>query len=395
MIVNLHISIKLFIEKLFGANLLAKLISLTIFTFAAMLLSNGARPYASQYAATSLGSMLYGSFYGGVSVSEYIPIRVMLIFIGVVLFLCVEMLVFPRSSKTVVQGQSLQFFEDTETFLSESSKLVGSLSSIQSNKNKEEENDDDMKVSLSEIHRMWMMQEGHKKYMPSISDDLSASRDAVVKTITLYKSELGPSLLEPSFGLNISLDTNGYRNLLTEQGIILSQIDLLIDTVKALIGYYSHLSEDHYYRSFWPSFLSISLNEISEQLNNCQAGLQSVFPLGLISPGACDLSEIIRAVAEFRNFEDDVLTIHNKVADRYTAYANSIQSSGGESALYIPGFRLTLSLAVSAILTIGKSLSKCGTHLATIVQSFPVDKIQKDMNRNLTALPIDNVSTTV
>ena len=71
-------------------NGIVKLLALSAFTFGATLLTNPARPYASRYAATSVGSILFGSFANNVEVHEYVPNRIMLIFIGVATFIFVE-----------------------------------------------------------------------------------------------------------------------------------------------------------------------------------------------------------------------------------------------------------------------------------------------------------------
>lgn len=48
-----------------------------------------------------------------------------------------------------------------------------------------------------------------------------------------------------------------------------------------------------------------------------------------------------------------------------------------DGMLYPPGFRLTLALSISALLSISRSLQKSGLHLETIIQSFPME--QSDM----------------
>ena len=104
---------------------IVKLFELSIFVFTATFLTNRERPYASRYASASVVSILYGNFDKAVDAADYAGMRVMLIFTGVVLFLFVELLVFPRSSRTVVQASSLQFFEDLEHFFYESGRVCG------------------------------------------------------------------------------------------------------------------------------------------------------------------------------------------------------------------------------------------------------------------------------
>lgn len=353
-------------------NGLAILSSITIFTFIAIFLTNRKRPYASQYAATSVGSILFGSFDFGLEVDEYVPIRVMLIFVGVVLVLAIELLVFPRSSRAIVQGRILQFFEDLENFMFDVSKVCGSLSSMHSSSSKTEEH----QAILARDDPLWMFREGQE--MITLAEDLMKSFDDAANTVSVAKIEFLFGLSEPSFGLNISLDVTGYEFLLMEQTVILTQADLLITTIKSLVGYYSHLPENHPVRSLhWPAMLSAGILQLAQHLNKCADELRRVFPNGLCQPGAIQVSEIIRAVAVFRTFEDVILAILSDVEDRHVTYLNSIHASAGD-VHYTPGFRLTLALAESAILTIGQSLSRCGQYLETIVQSFPVE--QADIN---------------
>lgn len=349
------------------SNVIAKLIALSIFTFGATLLTNYDRPYASRYAATSVGSILFGSFDNGISVNQYVPVRIMLIFTGVVTFLFVEMLLLPRSSRTIVQAQSLQFFEDLENFMFESSRVCGSIASIQCNSSNAEEQN----ILLAD-DPTWMLREGYEKV--SLTEDLSKSADVVKETTALAKRELIPGRAEPSVGLNGSLDAVGFENLLMEQNMIASQLDLLITTIKCLVGYFTFttLPEDHPVRSLhWPTLLSASLMRMAQQLSECADKLRSVFPNGLCRPGVCDISDVIGAIAHFRNFDDAILAILSDVSDGHAHYLGS----KGE-APYAPGLRLTLALAISAILTIGQSLTNCGKHLETIVQSFPIENVR-------------------
>lgn len=367
------------IGQLFDSDSVGTLVMITLFTFSATLLTNKDRPYASRYAATSIGSILYGSLDNGVSVKEYIPMRIMLIFVGCCTFLFVELVVFPRSSKTIVQAQSLQFFEDLENFLFDTSKVCGSITSI----NKKEKGEGD-EVHLPEDDPLWMLRGGYQKFTSSLVEvDLHTSRDVVSKTNALARREFRPALTEPSMGLNVSLDGPGYDNLLGEQSKILSQLDLIIITIRSLIGYYSSMKDDHPVRSLhWPSVLSSCLVEMALQLSKCGDSLRNIFPNGLLRPGACELPEVIRGIAMFRNFEDECLSVLGTVSDRHATYLKSINSSDG-AVRYTAGFRLTLALLVSAIMQVGQSLSLCGRHLESIVTSFPTtDTVQHTSGRH-------------
>ena len=348
---------------------MAILASLTLFTFVATFLINLDRPYASRYAATSACSIIYGSFDNGMTVDENVPMRVMLIYVGVVTFLFVEMLIFPQSSRTVVQAYSLQFFEDLEHFLFDASKVCDSISLIHgSSLGKEEDG------ALSESDSLLIFREGHKEI--ALTTNLTETVDAVKNTVAQAKSELLPGIAEPSLGLSVCLDVAGYDNLLAEQSRILSQLDLLVTSVKSMAGHYAHLPVDHAVRSLhWPALLLASIVKIAQRLSKCADELRCVFPNGLCRPGACEISQIIIAISTFRRFEDVILAILGDVEDRHATYMKLINSSG-EAVRYTPGFRLTLALAESAILSVGQNLNRCGLHLERIVQFFPIEDVK-------------------
>ena len=360
------------IGKLFDpSNSIVKLFALSCFTFVSTLLENHDRSYATRYAATSCGSILYGSFDNGVAVEDYVPIRIMLIFLGVVTVLFIDMVVFPRSSRTIVEGYSLQFFEDLEHCLFDSSKVCGAISSIHTSS---PSNEKDL-ASLADKDPLWMLRSGQKEIV--LTDDLAETADSATHTVALSLSELRSGAAEPSLGLSVRLNLIGYNNLLAEQSLICSQLGLLIVTIKSLVGYYTRLPKDSQVRSLhWPSLLSSILVKIAQRLSQTTDKLKLVFPHGLLRcSGACDISQVVRAVATFRGFEDTVLSILSDVEDQNASYFSLVSSSGNE-VRYTPGFRLTLALAVSSILNIGQSLTNCGQHLETILQSFPVDDVR-------------------
>ena len=358
----------LFIGKVFhDVNAIAKLLALTLITFLSTLLSNPNRPYASRYAATSVGSILYGSFYNNVQVDDYVPTRIMLIFVGVAIFLFVEMLLFPRSSKTIVQANCLQLFEDFEQFFYQSSKCCSAISSVSG---KDKDSNDNF------LDPLWMLRYGHKEF--DVSSSLTDSVAAVKNTFALAEGEMQPATMEPSLGMvNISLDSVGYDRLLSESENMIVQIDLLVVTLKSFQGYYGQMSREHPVRDLqWPSLLSASLLRIAQQLSEISDEFRLVFPHGLFRPGASDITQIISAVSLFRRFAQVQLTILADFEDRHATYLDNIALSG-EGVRHTPGFRLSLALAVSTILGLAEGLQSCGRHLERIVESsFPLEEVK-------------------
>ena len=377
----------LFIGKVFHVtNAIAKLLSLTFITGISTLLTNPDRPYASRYTATSVGSILYGSFDNKMEVDDYVPIRIMLIFVGVVTFLFVELLIFPRSSRTIVQAQTVQLFEDLEQFFYQSSKTCASISSV-SGKSTDSDN------TQVDPDPLWMLRHGHKAV--DVTTSLADAITVVKKTFALMKEELRPGLMEPSLGLNVSLDAVGYERLLSEGENIIVQLDLLVVTLQSLVGYYGHLSKAHPVRDLqWPSLLSASILRIAQQLSEICDEYRSIFPHGVFRPGASDITLIIEGVSKFRHFAQIRLTILADVEDRHATYLNNIAQSG-EGVRYTPGFRLTLALSISAILGAAEGLQNCGRSLERIVQTFPLEDVKSSeyIGQTTTTIPIgDNDS---
>ncbi len=360
----------LFVGKLFHVNAIAKLLALTLITFISTLLSNPNRPYASRYAATSVGSILYGSFDKQIEVDDYVPTRIMLIFVGVAIFLVVEMLLFPRSSRTIVQAQTVQLFEDLEQFFYQSSKTCSAISSVSGTDKESGENIFDP---------LWMLRHGYKEI--NVMDSLKDSVTAVKNTFALAKDEMRPGKLEPYIGMSITLDSVGYDRLLSEIENMVVQIDLLVVTIQSLRGYYGHMSTEHPARDLqWPSLLSASLLRIAQQLSQISDEFRVVFPHGLFRPGASDITHIIGAVSSFRRFAQVRLSILADVEDRHATYLDDI-ALAGEDVRYTPGFRLTIALAVSSMLGLGQGLEGCGRHLERIVESsFPIEEVKFSAN---------------
>lgn len=170
---------------------IATLLLMTVFAFASIMVSNPDREYASRYAATSVGSILYGSVENNMDVRQYAPLRVMLIFVGVAIFLFVELVIFPRSSRTVVQAKSLEFFEHLEVCLTDCSNL---LSTIGSQPEVTAEDSDAFRDQIT-ANPLWMLKEGQDSV--DLAGSLSESVKAVKETFSAFKIELGPGLVEP------------------------------------------------------------------------------------------------------------------------------------------------------------------------------------------------------
>ncbi|KAL7522405.1 hypothetical protein ACHAWX_007087 [Stephanocyclus meneghinianus] len=363
----------LLISKLLPYDItFVRIVSYSVFTFVATLLKDPQRPYLNQCAVNSVASILFGSVYNQVVVHEYVTQRIMLIFLGVATFLLVELALFPRSSRAIVQSCALKFFDDLQCFLIDAGEACESISTFQC---QECQVPDRIKEDP-----LFMLRQGHED-MSSFTSGLADGLSKLKEIVTQSNNELLPGIAEPSLGLHIKLHSIGYEQLFYEQEKFISQLELLIICVNSLFGYYSFLPGNSPVRALhWPSLLAAIIHQVSQQLQICINSMKSVFPNGLCEPGSSSVSNIIVAISGFRKFEAVRLSILTKsIAGRYADDFNMLIASGNEIN-YPPGFRMTLALALSSVLTIAQSLQVCGLHLEEIVRAFPLEKIDFDGN---------------
>lgn len=337
--------------------------SYAILAFVSILLKNPERAYANECAVTSLASILFGSFYNDSTVDQYVTQRIMLIFIGVGTFLIVELAIFPRSSRSIVEACALKWFEDLLGVMVDATKAFKSISSFRC---------DDCDVPECPADELpFVLHRGHKEISPFTSN-LVDKVSGLKETIAVANKELQPAISEPSLGLHVKLHGIGYEKLLREQQRCTSQLEVLIICMNALIGYYSHLSEDASVRELHrPELIAEIINRLVEQLQSCIHGMNLAFPRGLCEPGSCSVSSSIALLSRFRSYEAIRVSILTKtVANNHAEYFKTRMSS---DMGHTTGFRTTAALAVSSVLTIAQCLQFCGLHLEEIVRYFPLE----------------------
>ena len=347
------------------------IVSYAIFAFVAILLKNPERAYANECAVTSLASILFGSLYNEFEVYEYVTQRIMLIFVGVATFLFVELTLFARSSRSVVKACVLNFFDDLNCFLLDATKVCRSIPTFKDQATQE--------CDQFEDEPLFMLRHGHKKmssYTSNLADRLSQLKD----TISIATKELQPAIAEPSLGLQTKLHGVGYEKLLREQDRCISQLEILITCINTLIGYYSLFSKDATIREFQrPDLIADITDKISQHLQICIHDIKVVFPRGLCEPGSCSVSNIIASLSRFRYFEAiRVFILTKSVANSHVEYSKMNITS--EDAHHITGFRTTVALAASSVLTIAQSLQLCGLYLEEIARAFPLESKDFDVD---------------
>jgi len=353
----------LLVTTLLPSTILMGITAYAILAFVSILVKNPERAYANECAVTSLASILFGSYYNDSAVDQYVTQRIMLIFIGVSTFLVVELAIFPRSSRRIVEACALKWFEDLRGLMVDASEVSRSISSFQCK-------DCDVQECTTDDFP-FMLHLGHNEISPFASN-LVDKVSGLKETIAVANKELQPAISEPSLGLHVKLHGIGYEKLLHQQERCTSQVEVLITCMNAMIGYYSCLSEDALVRELRrPEMIAEIINQLVDQLQSCIHGMKLAFPRGLCEPGSCSVSSMIALLSHFRSYEAIRVSILTKtVADNHAEYFKTMMSS---DMGHTTGFRTTIALAISTVLAIAQCLQFCGLHLEEIVRYFPLE----------------------
>jgi uncharacterized membrane protein YccC len=322
-----------------------KIPAITLFTFGAVYLRNEDRPYKYTYAAVSTGAMLYGSVKSDFNVEGYAPQRIQLIFIGVIIFAVVELFLFPRSSRRLVEKASIDFFDSLHAFLQEATKLASHMERHLPHEDLGEEDEDDRsreeeRWEESEYsHLLRGLLECHKK---------------VKSTSAILRTELPSALNEPYFGFSQRLDSDSLTGMV--KGICATEVQTSL-----LVSSLQKLDKPQAYASF--------LKVATSQMENCLDALKDAFPDGHLRP-QCDNTSLvaIAAASSFRGFADARLEI---ISSWSVYYQDFCGSKGANVECSNPNEILTLGLTTSFILEFCRHLQDAGKNLEVYATKFP------------------------
>ena len=363
-------------------NNYVKVPALTLFTFAAIYMKNPARSYENTYAATSIGSILYGSIGYDYEVKKYIPDRIALIFTGVLIFSFVEFLVFPRSSRKLVQQNGLKFFSTVKDFLATASVAMDALSLyVPPSESKESSACDDWKLDEHDIEKGMLSNpidgplcvvviETHAR---ENLDALKADLSAVKKATSEARKELQAAIDEPSFGFSLKLNSTKYSGLVHMQHECEEQASLLVNIIERLQHYHiKDIAGENPFRDLqWPTTFSEIIGDASRQLQRCCLLLDEAFPDGYLRPQDDNSALALQAGEMFRNFEDVRLKILPQWSKKYHSFLRlrcSIKEVNESLSLEL---RVCLAIAESVILEICRYLQKAGNFVELIACEFP------------------------
>jgi hypothetical protein len=338
-----------------GSNDYVKIVSIGVFTYIVIYLINSDHAYKHTYAATSIGSMLYGSVQIDFDIAGYIPKRIELIFVGVVIFTLVELFLFPRSSRKIVEGLTFQFFLSVRDFLVQGKKCCEKMNDY---------------VIETEAHETtpYTKLVFEKLDDPFDLKQLGNKHDKMKKQLAKIKNELDDAIVEPDVGLALPIFPEAFRCLVGNQQNCELQAAMFLNALQQLSKYY--LRDGHPIREMsWPSIHTGFLTEASESTEICCKWLMSIFPDGRIRAQGGNSVKAVAAASSFRTLEDVRLKI---IADWSDAYEDFLALEGFEKS--DPVTVMTLGNTTSVILELLRSYQKAGKNLEEIAYRFPASK---------------------
>lgn len=307
--------------------------------------------YKYTYAATSIGSMLYGSIKLDYDIEGYIPKRIEFIFVGVLIFCFTELFFFPRSSRKMVEQESLQFFDCVKNFLDQAVVCTQRMEQYVSESTEASEYTFMLLGESGDPFQLKKLEECHKE---------AKSRS------TKLKAEISSGLMEPSLGLSLDLQMESFRGLTTEEGLCELQCAALYNSLSKLSIFYRQ-DDDHPVRELnWPTVHTHFLKEARDTMSKVLTWLHAVFPDGRMRAQGGNSVRAVNAASTFRGLEDVRLKI---IAEWSETFANFVKHRGFERS--DPVSVMTLALTSNAILNLCRSLQRAGKCVEEVAYRFP------------------------
>lgn len=356
----------LVVEFFSGDQDTAKIPAIALFTFAVIYLKKDDHAYQYSYAATSIGSMMYGSVKNSYDVKGYIPQRILLIFVGVITFSLVELLLFPRSSQRVVEAKLLKYFDLLGAFF----KKARDFSHIMQRDTASPEEDREENGSLSDANTFMSLGESRRLMEPEANhffQELLAAEGALRSNSLTLKTELGSALLEPYFGFSQKLHAQSINGMVSEIGESETQALLLVKALKMVAQYTEHSEASRaggIALKGWPSAYASFLDRAGKQMDIVCQDLSAAYPDGFFRPQNGNTLRAITAAAAFRDFRDVRLSI-------ITSWSEEFQESAGNESLLDPNELIVMGITTSFILELCRHLQLAGRNMEWAAAHFP------------------------
>ena len=346
--------------------------AIAVFSFLVIWMRNAERAYASTYAAMSIGAMLYGGPSNDVAIESYVPLRIQLIFTGVIIFATIELLIFRKSSRDVVETGVIEFFQCIHDFISKGTEFATRMDDFVTLEaslapSTVEDIEEDVEAGKLVRHEHWESDE--------CTDRLLVFRDSyqILKNkSSLLKKELPSALSEPHFGFAQRMDGSSLTSLVKGVNDVETQAALLLDILETLGRRYEE-NPSFFRQMHWPKAYQQFFMQMRDQMSMVLLALQDAFPDGKLRPQCSNTLGAVAAASVFRSFDDTRIAISANFAKHYQGFMQAAVDGSG------PGLAgssssdeiMTLAIATSFALEFSRHLQKCGKSIESYAQTFP------------------------
>eukprot|EP00550_Attheya_septentrionalis_P011005 CAMPEP_0198305968 /NCGR_PEP_ID=MMETSP1449-20131203/58178_1 /TAXON_ID=420275 /ORGANISM="Attheya septentrionalis, Strain CCMP2084" /LENGTH=958 /DNA_ID=CAMNT_0044008513 /DNA_START=147 /DNA_END=3020 /DNA_ORIENTATION=+ len=349
------------------------------FTFVAIYLRNPSRPYPATYAAFCIGAILYGSIKNDFDVEGYVTDRIVLTFVGVIIFVLVEFLLFPRSSRKSVQVKAKTFLTQTHTYMIQALTTLNSMEHL---------------ANHADTKSTWMeqTQTPAPADVKTVTDDFLCNVDILQSfqldaqvSMTKANNELQSAVNEPCLGLSHPINQSLWISLMGEEMQCNKQMQALTEAIKSLSEFYLNRSDPlPLMRWGWPALYKDIVEQVVDQLSVCCSRLDGAFPDGQIQPQNQNLIKANQATAAFRDFEDVRLNILAIWSKRYRSFLQSHHQQDGVTSYQTDKNQtdslrvmIRLGLIVSIVIELCRNLENTGRSLEAITREFPTSAMDR------------------
>eukprot|EP00978_Attheya_sp_CCMP212_P016057 scaffold41796_cov51-Attheya_sp.AAC.2 len=345
------------------------------FTFVAIYLRNPSRPYPATYAAFCIGAILYGSIQNDFDVEGYVTDRIVLTFVGVIIFVLVEFLLFPRSSRKSVQVKAKTFLTQTHTYMIQALTTLKSMEHLAKHTN---EDADTKSIVVEQTPAPADVKNVTDDFLCNVDVLQSCQLDAQV-SMTKANNELQSAVNEPCLGLSHPINQSLWISLMGEEMQCNTQMQALTEAIKSLSEFYLNRSDPlPLMRWGWPALYKDMVEQVVEQLSVCCSRLDGAFPDGQIQPQNQNLIKANQATAAFRDFEDVRLNILAIWSKRYRSFLQSHHQQDGVT-YQVDSLRvmIRLGLIASIVIELCRNLENTGRSLEAITREFPTSAMDR------------------
>ena len=344
-----------------GHHDIVKILALTVFTFVVIYLRDAKHAYMYTYSAISIGCMLFGSQKTDYDIAGYIPKRIELIFIGIMIFAAIELLMFPRSSRKIVEQSTFDFVLSMRNFFNQAVECSQRMEQYVVESKKETWKSDGQ-TKDEQNYTMTMFQENEDPFHLNILQEKYSGVKALSDKL---KKEIDSALAEPCLGLALPLHPESFRGLVLHESSSEMQAALLCNALNKLAGYYQ--KEGHPIReSDWPHVHTVFLKEAANNMETICQWLNAIFADGRIRAQRGNSVKAVSAVSSFRSLEDVRLKI---VSDWSASFSLFVSQNGFEGS--DPVAIMTLGITTTVILELIRHMQKAGKNMEEIAYRFP------------------------